>query len=320
MKVDYNKEYEKYVDGFLGSGSYKTYFKNKKTNEEADYLFPYQSEDDVVLRFYHFIEKTAKDNHWNIVVHGQKPEYVWKRKRKHGRFHEKMYRVDLEIYLLKQGKTNVKSRGIEKVAVEIKYVGSTSKKKLRSYDWLIRDVNKLNRLVRRTQFGCDRGYFLCIDETCSSKEAVTKKLPYLRGTEKLGVDLFYPKHTSSFGKAWVLRKGDSKIRRVILLKTAIVAKLEKYFKRPTVHYHEVERSASAVLKRHYGKRLDRLVIKNQRSKWGKANSVNIYFHPEGMSELNVRKSINRLSTAKGVLHVASKLAPKIKKAIKASMR
>ena len=321
LKEDYDEQYHRYVDSFLGSGPDRRYFIGKQDSElDTLEIFPYLREDDVVRKFSSLLEETASEWDWRVVVHGQETAHVRKLKRKRGKFHKKMYRTDLSIYLLKKGKTGVKARGMERAAVEIKFIGSKNKRKLSNYDWIVRDIKKLNRLVRRETVGYDRGYFLCIDETWNARHTVERELPGLRGLGRLGVDIFYPEHVPSFGKVWGMNTDDYKINRLILLKHATVAKLEEFFWPPRAYVRKGQRYVSVCLKSKYAKHFKWLVFYNSKSGRGKSDTADVYFWPHRERFWDKTISIGQLGKADGIIKVADSIAPKIKREIKKHMR
>lgn len=315
MKNDYDKKYHEYVNSFLESGKYKRYFYRNDPNIEVSEIFPYMSEDDIVIKFSNLVKKIASDWKCDVVIHGQRSEYVRKKKRRKGKIHDKAYRPDLTIYFMKKGENGVKAHGVEKAVIEIKFIGSTTKKKLSSYDWLLHDIDKLDRFVRRKKIGSDKGYFLCVDETGNAQKTIENKLSRISSRNKLGAYVFCPKYVAPFGKVWAMiynKYEDKKIKRLILLKHAVVSELTEYFHPPTISCgKKYDRICSATLKN--AKKIKRLYFENSKNRRGYSDNIDIYLYPGSIFLKSV--PISKLNDVDNIMEIVKPIAKKIRRKI-----
>jgi hypothetical protein len=262
----------------------------------------------------YYIYETAKEWGFSAVVHGQKYETAMVRKRKHGRFHEKLFRPDLTVMLLKKGSKNVKKSGFETAAIEIKFVQSIRANSFGDYEWVASDITKLNRLVRKQYEGLDRGYLLCIDETCSGLEDIAWKHEYLRGKKRIGIDVFYPQYAASFGVAWNMLEESRIDLKMMLLKNAIISRLKTYFRNPQMKVTRDEDCyfTATELKRPLRNYFWGLDIRNRHDRRGRSNILQILLlwdDNEQVSELR----LDRLSTPQEIDGAGERIARKLMK-------
>jgi len=317
LRQDYNKKHQEFLKSLLGTGKQSRYFDSYPSDDQdlslQKHLFPYFSEDDVVLKLAYFIYETAHEWGYDAVVHGQKYETAIMRKRKHGRFHEKLFRPDLTVMLLKKGSKNVKKHGFETAAIEIKFIQTTRANRFGDYGWVESDVRKLNRLVRRHYEGLDRGYLLCVDETCSGLEDIVWRHKYLRGKKRIGIDVFYPQYAASFGVAWDMLEESRIDLKMMLLKNSVISRLKTHFRNPQMkvtknntYYFTATELRGRLRDRFWG-----LDIRNKYDGRGRSNSLQAFLAWEDEEISSV--SLDRLSTPKEIDATGERIAKKLMK-------